>query len=201
MSYGLRAKSPSNLQNKMDAIFQPGACWLVIVDNRCTVLRIQPGGNKCQLPGESGEHSFDRVQEWLGTVWTPAMFQCARCLTGVAEKLQPDNLTNFRNSFPSATGSPRPQSFWIASVNGNPDVLQVVENGIRLPGCRETYPLEQVRGWIMQVWSPEMAYCPGCGQAKPSRDMLFFFRNSFKGVCKDCSEYFGFDTAPKTDRV
>ena len=45
----------------MDVIFQPGACWLVIVDNRCTVLRIQ-SSNKCQFPGESGEHPLDRYR-------------------------------------------------------------------------------------------------------------------------------------------
>src|ERR1035438_7459626 len=63
----------------MDAIFQPGACWLVIVDNRCTVLRIH-NSNKCQFPGESGEHPLDRVQEWLSPVWTATMLKCVRCL-------------------------------------------------------------------------------------------------------------------------
>src|ERR1035441_10874348 len=73
----------------MDAIFQPGDCWLVIVDNRCTVLRIHHSSNKCQFPGESGEHPLDRVQEWLSPVWTATMLKCVRCLKRVAQKLQP----------------------------------------------------------------------------------------------------------------
>lgn len=177
----------------MEAILQPGACWLVIVDYGCTVLRVASSRDKCLLPGETDQQPLDCVQEWLAPVLTPAMVQCSRCLSTVAEELQPDNCTDLRKSLPNATDLPRPQSFWIASINGTADVLQVVENGVRLPGYRETYPLEQVRVWILPVWSPEMAYCPGCAQAKPRRDILFFFRNALKGVCKSCSERFDID--------
>lgn len=47
----------------------------------------------------------------------------------------------------------------------------------------------------MPVWSPEMAYCAGCGQAKPKRDMVFLFTGSPKGVCKGCSEDLDFQTS------
>jgi hypothetical protein len=185
----------------MEAILQPGACWLFIVDNRCTVLRITASRDKCLFPGESAEEPLDRVQEWLTPVWSTTMLQCSQCLTQAAEKVQPGGRTNVREELRSDGGSPRPQSFWIASVNGHPDVLQVVENGIRLPGHRETYPLAHVKVWIMPVWSLEMAYCPGCAQAKPRRDMLFFFRGSPKGVCKDCSEDFDIEAMRETNHA
>jgi hypothetical protein len=43
-----------------------------------------------------------------------------------------------------------------------------------------------------------MAYCPGCCQAKPKKDIVFFFRRSPKGVCKDCSEKFDFEDAGRS---
>jgi len=134
-------------------------------------------------------------------VWTPAMLQCSRCLSTVTADRQPEKRTDLRKNLSNATGLPLPQSFWIASIKGTPDVLQVVENGVRLPGYRETYPFEQVNLWILPVWSPEMAYCPGCAQAKPRREMLFFFRNPLKGVCKSCSEHFEADAAHESDNA
>ena len=102
----------------MEAILQPGACWLVIVDYGCTVLRVASSRDKCLLPGETDQQPLDCVQEWLAPVLTPAMVQCSRCLSTVAEELQPDNCTDLRKSLPNATDLPRPQSFWIASING-----------------------------------------------------------------------------------
>jgi len=141
------------------------------------------------------------VQEWLAPVWTPAMLQCSRCLSTVTADRQPEKRTDLRKNLSNATGLPLPQSFWIASIKGTPDVLQVIENGVRLPGYRETYPFEQVNLWILPVWSPEKAYCPGCAQAKPRREMLFFFRNPLKGVCKSCSEHFEADAAHESDNA
>jgi hypothetical protein len=86
-------------------------------------------------------------------------------------------------------------SYWLACLDGQPEVLQVVENGVRLPGKPETYPLQQVREWLMPIWGPDMAYCPGCCQAKPKQDIVFFFRRSLKGICKDCIENFDFEDA------
>lgn len=185
----------------MDAIFQAGAWWLVIVDNRCTVLRIQPGGDKCQFPGESGEHSFDRVQEWLSPVWTATMLKCVQCLKRVAQQLRPDRRIDICDECRSAAGTPQPASYWIAYLNGEPDVLHVVENGVRLPGKQETYPLALVREWLMPIWGPGMAFCSGCCQAKPSKDFVFFFRKSPKGVCKECSEHFDLEPAARSDHA
>jgi hypothetical protein len=46
-----------------------------------------------------------------------------------------------------------------------------------------------------------MAYCPGCCQAKPKQDIVFFFRRSLKGICKDCIENFDFEDAGATVRA
>ena len=185
----------------MDAIFQPGACWLVIAENGCTVVRIQPGGDKCHFPGENGAHSLDRVQEWLSPVWTATMLRCVQCLKRVAQQLQPGTQVDICDDCRSAAGAPQPASYWIAYLNGQPDILQVVENGIRLLGQREVHPLTEVREWLMPIWGPDMAYCPGCSQAKAKRDIVFFFRKSPKGVCKDCTEHFDLDALPKKNRV
>ena len=66
------------------------------------------------------------------------------------------------------------------------------------PANRKPIPWRQVREWLMPIWGPDMAYCPGCCQAKPKKDMVFFFRRSPKGVCKDCSENFDFEDAGRT---
>lgn len=185
----------------MEAVLQPGACWLVVVESQYTVLRIAPTPDRCLFHGESDEHPLTRVQEWLAPVWTPTMHQCSHCLTSIAERLGTHNHANRRRRSGVSSAPPQPQSFWIASIRGNPDVLQVVENGVRLPGRRETYPLQQVRLWIMPVWSPEMAYCTGCGQTKPRHDMLFFYRGSRKGVCKNCSEAFDVEAVFESNRI
>ena len=182
----------------MDFIFQPGAFWLVIVDNRCTVLRIHSSSDKCQFPGESGEHPLDRVQEWLSPVWTATMLKCVQCLKKVAQKLQPGVRLEICDECRSAAGAPRPMSYWLGYLEDQPEVLQVVENGVRLPGKQETYPLRQVRKWLMPIWGPDMVYCPGCCQAKPKKDMVFLFRRSPKGICKDCSGNFDFEDAGQT---
>lgn len=179
----------------MKAVLQSGSCWLVVANNQCTVLRVAPNTDACLFPGEVDEQPLECVQEWLAPVWTPTMLKCSRCLKQVAERLQPDHCCSVRETFPSVTEPPHPQSFWIAAVHGHPDVLQVVENGFRVPGRHGTHPLEQVRVWIMPVWSPEMAYCASCAQAKPKRDMVFLFTGSPKGVCKGCSEDFDFQTS------
>lgn len=185
----------------MDAIFQPGACWLVIAENGCTVVRIQPGGDKCHFPGEIGEHSLDRVQEWLSPVWTSTMLKCVQCLKRVAQQLRPGVQVDICDACRNAAGAPQPMSYWIAYLDAEPDVLQVVENGVRLPGRQETYPLVQVREWVMPIWGPGMAFCPGCCQAKSRKDIVFFFHRSLKGVCKDCSEHFDLDDVPKNSHA
>ena len=182
----------------MNVIFQPGACWLVIVDNRCTVLRIQSSGNRCQFPGEGGEHSFDCVQEWLSPVWTATMLKCVQCLKRVAQQLHAGVRLDICDECRHAAGAPQPMSYWLGSFDGQPEVMQVVEDGVRLPGKQEGYPLTRVREWLMPIWGPDMAYCPGCCQAKPKKEILFFFHESPKGVCKDCSENLDFDNSGAT---
>ncbi len=161
-----------------------------MIENRFTVLRIAADRGKCLFHGDPEHHPLDRVQEWLTPVWTPTMHQCSRCLTAAAGRLRSHKRASPAGESQTASATPQPQSFWIAAINGNADVLQVGGNGVQLPGCQETYPLPQVSLWIMPVWGPEMAYCSGCSKTKPRADILFFFRGSRKGVCKDCSDEF-----------
>ena len=177
-------------KHKMNAIFQPGACWLVIVDNQCTVVRIQSGGNRCQFPGEHKEQTLERVQEWLSPVWTATMVKCVQCLKQVARQLHTGVDLDICDDCRNAAGKPRPMSYWLGSLDGQPEIVQVVEEGIRRLGRAQTYPLALVREWLMPVWGPDMVYCPGCCQAKPRKDIVFLFRDSPKGVCKECSENF-----------
>jgi hypothetical protein len=179
----------------MESIFQPGACWLAIVDNRCTVLRIDNSTKKYQFPGETNEHSVDRVQEWLAPVWTATMLKYVQGLERVAKTLEPVTRPDLHDEYRNAVGSPRPMSYWIGYVDSRPEVLLVVEDGVQLHGKQGTYPMENVREWLLPIWSPEMAYCPGCCQAQLKKDIVFFFRGSPKGVCKECSENLEFEKA------
>ncbi|HOC54240.1 MAG TPA: hypothetical protein PKI20_01315 [Verrucomicrobiota bacterium] len=177
----------------MEALFHPGACWLVIVDNRCTVLRIQPGGDRCQFPGENGEHSLGRIQEWLSPVWTATMLKCVQCLKRIAQQLKPGAKLDICDQCRNTVGSPRPMSYWLGYLDDQPEIVRVVEDGIHRLGEAQTYPLAHVREWLMPIWGPDMVYCPGCCQAKPRKDIVFLFHRSPKGVCKDCSEHFEFE--------
>jgi len=116
----------------------------------------------------------------------------------VAQQLQPGVRPDICDECRSAAGAPQPMSYWLGYLDGQHEVLQVVENGVCVPGRRDTFPLGEVREWLMPIWGPDMVYCPGCCQAKPKRDILFFFRRSPKGVCKDCSENFDLEAASAT---
>jgi hypothetical protein len=129
------------------------------------------------------------------------MLKCVQCLKRVAQQLQPGARVDVCDDCRSAAGAPRPMSYWLAYLDGQPEVLQVVEKGVQSFGKQETYPLAAVREWLLPIWAPGMAFCSGCCQAKPSKDFVFFFRKSPKGVCKECSEHFDFDPAARSDHA
>lgn len=178
----------------MKAMFQPDSCWLAVVDNQCLVLRVGPDGNHCLFPGEAMGQPLNRVQEWLAPVWTANMMRCSLCLKRAAEKLQTGSCLAI-HKLPELL---LPQSYWIGTISEQTGILQVVEDGVRVPGRQGMLPLNHVELWIMRVWGPELVYCPGCAQAKPRHDMVFLINGTPKGICRECSDSFDFNADDAT---